>query len=160
MLLLGAVSGLAIATLLIVGGVLNKDRGATTPGRLSEQNKLDEIAPAHTPQPEVKFDFYDTLPQLDEHSDGRSADDVPDQNAGHPTVLQAGSFRKRADAESVKARLALLGLVAQIQKARVDGTQWHRVMLGPYASAREADQVRRELLDHGFQAQLRRAVNP
>ena len=60
--------------------------------------------------------------------------------------LQAGAFQKASDADNLKARLALAGLEAQIQTAKLDDqTVWHRVRLGPYVSA-EAMSAARVLL--------------
>ena len=56
-----------------------------------------------------------------------------------------GSFRAASDAEQLKARLALIGIVAQVQTVTVDDTTWHRVRVGPVASAREADAMRERL---------------
>ncbi len=65
---------------------------------------------------------------------------------GDNYMLQAGSFKKAADADSLKARLALLGLEAGIQKVNL-GEQgiWHRVRLGPYPGRTRADEVKRLL---------------
>jgi cell division protein FtsN len=56
-----------------------------------------------------------------------------------------GSFRNQADAEQMKARLALLGSVATVQTVTVNGATWHRVRIGPFEGARKADEMRRML---------------
>ena len=60
-------------------------------------------------------------------------------------ILQAGSFRTSRDAEQMKARLALLGSIANVQKVTVNGQTWHRVRIGPVKGAREAEEIRRML---------------
>jgi cell division protein FtsN len=65
-------------------------------------------------------------------------------------LIQAGSFRSAEDADGLKARLAMLGMVARIQQVTVDDETWHRVRLGPYQTARAADRARRELSEAGF----------
>lgn len=48
-------------------------------------------------------------------------------------MLQMGSFRKYADADRLKASLALVGIQAEIQKVKIDnGETFHRVRAGPY----------------------------
>ena len=46
-------------------------------------------------------------------------------------IAAAGAFPEFADADAVKARLALLGIVAEIQSAEADGRRFHRVRIGP-----------------------------
>ena len=46
-------------------------------------------------------------------------------------VLQAGSYGSFAEADRVKAQLALLGISSQIQKISVDDRQYNRVRIGP-----------------------------
>jgi cell division protein FtsN len=65
-------------------------------------------------------------------------------------LLQVGSFREMSDADQLKARLALLGVVARVQSVTVNDATWHRVRVGPVASAREADDLRNRLADNGI----------
>jgi len=52
-----------------------------------------------------------------------------------PYVIQAGSFRRFGDADTVKARLAFQGIEANIQTVTLgSGEQWHRVRIGPFDS--------------------------
>lgn len=70
-----------------------------------------------------------------------------------PQFLQAGSFSNAADAEKVKARLAMIGIEASIQTATIpDKGVWHRVRLGPYKSADEMNKVRETLKQNGIDA--------
>lgn len=54
----------------------------------------------------------------------------PPMTSGY--LLQAGSFRNAADAERMKAGLALRGLRADVQQVSVNGGTFHRVRVGPY----------------------------
>ena len=65
-------------------------------------------------------------------------------------LLQAGSFRSAADAERVKAQLALRGLRADVQAVTVNGTTFHRVRVGPYASVDELAGPRESLRAAGM----------
>ena len=61
-------------------------------------------------------------------------------------ILQAGSFKSYREAEQLKAKLAFLGVEANIQAVSVNaGERWHRVRIGPFASERQADEIKRKL---------------
>jgi len=64
--------------------------------------------------------------------------------------LQAGSFRSRTDAESTKARIALLGQSVRIEIGSVRGETWHRVVTGPFTSRQQLEQAQRQLAGDGF----------
>jgi cell division protein FtsN len=67
--------------------------------------------------------------------------------------LQAGAFQKVADAENLKARLAMLGFEAGVLAVDVpDKGVMHRVRVGPYASTEEMNRVRGQLSQNGIQA--------
>lgn len=65
--------------------------------------------------------------------------------------LQAGSFGSEADADNLKARLALAGWEAQVQRGEVpDKGVRYRVRLGPYDNTDELNRVKGELARRGF----------
>jgi cell division protein FtsN len=78
------------------------------------------------------------------------ADGPGDARAAY--VLQVGSFRQAADAEAMKARLALVGIQASVQIVTVNAETWHRVRVGPVQGARRADELRRQLLEQDYPA--------
>ncbi len=58
-------------------------------------------------------------------------------------LLQVGSFRKAADAENLKARLAFMGVETRVQKVTINNKDtFHRVRSGPYRSKKELDEIR------------------
>jgi len=70
-----------------------------------------------------------------------------------PQILQAGSFSNASDAEKIKAKLALLGVEANIQPANIpDKGVWYRVRLGPYKSAEDMNQARSFLKQNGVES--------
>lgn len=73
--------------------------------------------------------------------------------AGERLYLQVGAFQKQADAENLKARLAMLGFEAGILAAEVPekGTM-HRVRVGPYPSTAGMNQARDQLSQNGIPA--------
>lgn len=62
-------------------------------------------------------------------------------------VLHAGSYGSFAEADKVKAQLALLGISSQIQKITVDERQYHRVRIGPIEDLGELNRTRKRLRD-------------
>lgn len=65
--------------------------------------------------------------------------------------LQAGSFSAQADAENLKARLALAGWEASVQEGTVpDKGVRFRVRIGPYDNADELERMKAELARRGF----------
>ncbi|HJT96870.1 MAG TPA: SPOR domain-containing protein [Rhodanobacteraceae bacterium] len=72
--------------------------------------------------------------------------------AGARYILQAGSYPDAKGADEIKAKLALLGYVAQVQPVTVNGRAWHRVRLGPYASASDLEAAKRTLGENGINA--------
>ena len=63
--------------------------------------------------------------------------------------LQAGAFREMSDAESTRAKLALLGFEAAISDRNSDSGVLHRVRVGPYAQVEAMNKARAKLLDSG-----------
>lgn len=52
---------------------------------------------------------------------------------GSAYMLQVASYAQRADAERIKAKLALGGMRASIQKVSIDKKAYFRVRIGPYS---------------------------
>jgi cell division protein FtsN len=77
---------------------------------------------------------------------------VPTPTAGSGYLLQVGAFPDAADAESLKARLALQGFVANVQSVNVGGQTYHRVRLGPFRSATELESTKQRLAAAGINA--------
>lgn len=102
-------------------------------------------------KPKKRFDFYDMLPRFEvvipetEAEVSKGGAETAPVATGGIYVLQAGSFRAFADADRMKARLALQGLQAQIQKVTIDDKQWHRVRMGPFTDLRKLQDARSQL---------------
>lgn len=96
---------------------------------------------------EKEFDFYTLLPDIEKIM----PDDLPDatptpSSTKYDYYLQAASFRKHADAEKLRARIALKGFKS-ITQARVvenKGT-FYRVRVGPYTDKRKAKTAKNKL---------------
>lgn len=78
---------------------------------------------------------------------------VPAEAAGGKFFLQAGAFQKAADAENLKARLAMLGFEAGVLTAEVpDKGIMHRVRVGPFPGTPEMNRARDQLSQNGIPA--------
>ena len=102
------------------------------------------------PAPEKPhYDFYTMLPNIkvfipenDSDSGGSPPPGEGDTIDDHGTyTLQVGSYRNLSDADRVKARLALLGIEADIYTVKVSDETWHRVVIGPYNNAGKLRQI-------------------
>lgn len=67
-------------------------------------------------------------------------------------LLQVGAFPDDAKAQAAKAKLALQGFVAHVQKVQIGQQIWYRVRLGPYASAAQLEKVKQQLNGAGISA--------
>lgn len=63
-------------------------------------------------------------------------------SAGGPYYLQVGSFRVLEDAEALRAKIILMGMPVEIQRAEVNGLQVNRVRVGPFARIDDMNQTR------------------
>ena len=96
------------------------------------------------------YDFYEMLPKFEvvvPERDREVKRDQPNSPIERPGVyvLQAGSYRNLADAERVRARLALQNVAATVQRVAVDNDVWHRVRIGPLTELAEVNRLRSAL---------------
>jgi cell division protein FtsN len=123
-------------------------------------------AEAKSGQPErPRFDFYKILPGQEEpvtERDLKAAAKAGDKAGASADLyfVQAGAFQNPADADNLKARLALMGLMASVEPASLpDRGTWYRVRLGPYNQLEEINRVRATLAQNGVDASLVRIKN-
>ena len=62
-----------------------------------------------------------------------------------PYKMQCGSFKTRAQAESLKAQIAFSGLTSQIKGVTGSNGTWFKVYLGPYERKRNAEKDKHAL---------------
>ena len=75
---------------------------------------------------------------------------VPKPAAGTGYMLQVGAFPDAAKAETKKAELAMQGFVANVQTITINGQVFHRVRLGPFASASALEATKQRLASAGI----------
>ncbi len=101
--------------------------------------------------PEPQFDFYKILPSKEVNiSEWESVEEEGvNEQEQQPVmfVLQVGSFKQYNSADEIKAKLALMGVTADIQRVVINGQDVrHRVRVGPYKSTDKLQQARDRLL--------------
>jgi len=129
---------------------------ASQPG--AEAPIADDLGGRDQKPDKPRYDFFTVLPEMEVvvpeqelKASSKPSTEPPPANA-EKYLLQVGSFKQSNDAEEMKARLALLGMAAQVQTVNVDGTTWHRVRIGPVTGARQADEYRQRLASNGIES--------
>jgi cell division protein FtsN len=162
-LMVGLVVGLTVAlSVYLYDRRLDSRPSRVTPPLATEEaSGSDKPAPAsQTAEPETQFDFYEMLPKFEvvipEKEDAVRRDPGGTAGGAQPGtyVLQAGSFRNTADADRMRATLALQGIESKIQKVTVDADTWHRVRIGPISDPARLDEIRRRLREAQIHALL------
>lgn len=105
-----------------------------------------------------RFQFYTMLPDAqvevaEQVKASRSAAPPPVSLPG-TYVVQAGAFPDVSAADKVRARLALLGVVSEIQTADASGVRFHRVRIGPIENLDELNRLRARLRQNGIEHQV------
>ena len=173
-MLVGVLIGLVIGVVIACGVVwyVNKsplpfqDKSARTdkpevppppPNAADEPPAALPGKPGDKPVEKPRFDFYKILPGGDATPAPGAA--VPQDGSPAAPVqqfyLQVGAFQKSADADNLKARLALLGVEANVQQVEIPGKgTMQRVRAGPYPRPEDMNRVRNQLAQNGIAATL------
>ena len=147
--------GLGVAAVLVTQLILKRSGAGDGIAGLFSAKPAEKPAPkkpVETPPPKPKFDFYTVLPETETVIPRQKSAKATKPEEGVSFVLQAGSFASFEDADQLKARLALTGLVAHIQKVTIEGRgEYHRVRLGPYERIQDLDAADQQLRKLGMQ---------
>jgi cell division protein FtsN len=153
--LCGLALGLAVAAVVYI-----KDHRPDAP--IAKAGKMDrrksrgneppdaEAADSGTEDSAKSYAFYDMLPKFEVVIPEKEKDVRPDIKSVPETrsgtyVLQAGSYKNFADADRVRAQLALQGVESKVQKVTVDNDTWHRIRIGPISKLDELNRLRQIL---------------
>ncbi|MET0067352.1 MAG: SPOR domain-containing protein [Candidatus Thiodiazotropha sp.] len=129
------------------------------------QPKTAQESPPPAPKP--TFEFYTILPEMEvlipdeeivtpeeppaTHKPKPSETNTASVSDHGAYILQMGSFRKYQDADRLKARLALIGIEAEIQKVSINNRDtYHRVRSGPYTSQAQLNSARKLARENGI----------
>jgi len=154
----GAVCGVVVATVAFAyffGRVHRNPEAADTPRPDPHRSARADNEPtgpgSGSGKASEKYDFYEMLPNFEVVVPEKDKDVKRDLPAAARIerpgvyVLQAGSYRNEADANRVRAQLALQGVEAKVQRVAVDSDVWHRVRIGPINNLDELNKVRKQL---------------
>lgn len=174
-LLAGMVIG-SLATILWQGaqtadggvgaGIRRMFESARQPAPAGDEKNTDRQQ-TQPPRPSTPFDFFTVLPEMEVVAPATQTAVVeaaaetqkqPDARGASTTdggsyMLQAASYRHRAEADRLKATLALNGMVSAIQKVSIQGRgDFYRVRLGPYSTYAAMVQAEQHLSRAGIKA--------
>lgn len=169
--LIGIFIGLMMGALIAAGAAwyftrANPFQSAPVAPRVPAVNQPPVALPGKPgDRPVVKqdFEFYKILPQGDNVPAPQAQPEtarapVEERKLTERMYLQLGAFENAAEADNLKARLALAGVEANSQRGQLpDGRTVHRVRVGPFASPDEMNPVRSRLASSGFNATVTRA---
>jgi cell division protein FtsN len=152
----------AIVAYLRAPGTLPAERAAVsaTAQPASETPRQTRSSPERAAPPENRFEFYEILPQFEvvvpEDDAPRATAAARPRSAETPGsfLLQAGSFGAPADADRLKANLALLGFESHVQRVRIEDGVFNRVRIGPIRDIDAAKRTQRQLRDAGIDTLL------
>ena len=68
--------------------------------------------------------------------------------------VHAGSYSQSTDAESMRARIAFIGLDAQITYRNENGQRLYRVRIGPFETEAQANEIKQSLADNSIQGSV------
>jgi cell division protein FtsN len=166
--------GLGLGLIVAIGVYLRSPFGfepARTPAATATPPPAAEAQPAR-PEPrrasaeraapaQNRFDFYEILPQFEvvvpeDPAPPRTGAAAPRRaEAPGSYLLQAGSFSAAADADRMKANLALLGFESHVQRVTLDGGDvFNRVRIGPIVDLDAAKRTQRQLRAAGIDTLL------
>ncbi len=169
-MLSGLTIGLFIALLVYINNNTAKDHKtniSTTLNRMIDEGSRAARAAKKKTKAKVakairearpKFDFYTILPELEVAipeeeliKKARSNKKMPRRKSDSRYILQAGSFRNPAQADHLKAQLAMQGIVANIQSVQINPNDtWYRVRIGPLHDIASVNRTRKRLRENNI----------
>lgn len=122
-------------------------------------------APSPTPPASApnKFSIYDLLPGKPATETSAVKDDPAKEVKGADKgryLLQVGAYENPAEADAMRAKLALGGFEASISKRERDGKTLHRVRIGPINSTEEMNRIRASLMQNGIETSVVPITSP
>lgn len=117
-------------------------------GEITEHVPVPKTAP---PPPDAKTAAKPTKPEQGPAVAKAKPEPMP--AAKRRYVLQAGSYNNAAQADKLKASLAMLGVQARVEVVSAGGDRkLHRVRIGPFNDAKQAETMRKRLQSNNIQA--------
>ncbi len=153
---LGGLSlGLAVAAFVYIGRPVARPPGAA-PAVVAVEAKKPVPVPPKEP---TRFSFYEMLPSYEVVIPGakseKGKDTAPAIAQPGEYIIQVGSFRSRAEADSQKAKLALVGIESRVEQVTIDDKDtWFRVRIGPEKDQAKVQALLARLAENSIQSYL------
>ena len=123
--------------------------------KITEETILPNDESAEKPKEDNKFDFYTILPETESTVTEKEIKENTLTIKKDNYFLQVGAFQNEADADNMKAKLALQGYEAVVQTATIpEKGVWHRVRVGPLSDIEQINKTRDDLTTNGFNTDL------
>jgi len=104
----------------------------------------------------MKYPDAESVPETVKLSP-KSADNAANKSAVKKSAdekaayyLQVGAFREASDAESVRAKLALIGVESDVSGKNSEGDGLYRVRIGPFEQTDEMNRMRSKLVENSI----------
>jgi cell division protein FtsN len=165
-LLVGLLLGVGLSVWLTVylkGGdspFAEKKMGKPITEKIAKENISEESVLPKDENPDSlkldnQFDFYTILPETESTVTEKEIKESSLTVKKDNYFLQVGAFQNEADADNMKAKLALQGFEAVVQTATIpEKGVWHRVRVGPLNDITQINKIRGELTTNGFNTDL------
>lgn len=171
----GLVIGLAVALFVYISelkpptqlkAIVQEQKEAATKAIDEAGQSIAEAVDDAVEVPEITFDFYEMLPNLDvEVYEDDPPSRVVTRSLPPPParvsvpgiyILQAGSFSRIEDANRRKAELALLGVRSEIKRGIANQRTVYRVYTAPMERPDEVNRISEKLRDSNIEILLKR----
>lgn len=162
-MLVGLLVGLFVAFLVYINTRVSDDLVDVAKPVAPPPAKEAEEQPKESPKLEEnkpKLGFYSELPkrkvEVKDDPPSAAAPSAATAPSKASITIQAGSFRRFEDADKRKATLALLGLVSRIDQVPAQTGSLYRVVAGPFADRKEAENTRELLARNKIESVMHR----
>jgi cell division protein FtsN len=131
---------------------------STKAGAEYKVSAIEQKKPEVKPEQKLpQFDFYTILPEKEvvvpEYEiKTRTREERMGKAKDTHYMMQAGSFKTFKEADSLRAKLAAMGIESKVQKAKVGSVNWYRVKMGPYAQTNSISAIKARLRQRGIDA--------
>lgn len=140
----------------------NADGKAADKAATAADAQVPPAAPAAPAKPvEAKQDIKVVIDKaMADKSGDKPADAAKTESADDKYIyfLQAGAFKEQSDAESAKAKLALIGFEAKVTEKRSDTGTMYRVRIGPFNQVETMNRMRSKLSENSVDVAVVRTV--
>jgi cell division protein FtsN len=154
--LAGLSLGLTVAAFIFISRPLRPAPTPTTTSPVTAEPKKPVALPPKEPS---RFSFYEMLPAYEvvipHESKGGDKNTPPPIAEPGEYIIQVGSFRSRGEADSQKAKLALLGIESRVEQVTIDNKDnWFRVRIGPEKDQAKVRTLIERLAENSIQSYL------